>query len=697
MIAWWSNCRLSAKLAVCGAGFLVPIVLLVALLTWQMLRDIDLTTTEIQGMEVMAPLEDFNELLPDHLRLALARLAGENVDHELERTAQAMHATLAALSQSATSHSRVLGLDPTTLASSGKDQIDLKDIIKSLSALTDSKPTSAIQAMSDHDQAQTQVNRLRDYLGDAAQLVLDPELSSYYLLYLMVNDLPRALERLGRLSSSGYLHYSGLSGYDARHLSLSQYATLWEQSVVGRIQNKTDKVLRDLDPQHQAQFSKALIEFVDAANLFFSAAQAMPDKFDPKALARFQATGSAANKAGGVLWDTCNALAKDLLEARANQLKWRMGVTLGVCLASVLAAMFLAWAVASSITNPLARLASIAGRMADGKVVEADSLLASLCPRQAASASELARQRASGSEIVRLYSAVAGMIEGLSELLRETNASGGRIQGSAERIAASARQLEAAAAQQAASTTEVGATSMEISKTAQALAGGMADVLDSASRSAELAQEGRAGLGEMELAMAELGQASRDMTAKLSVIREKTSGIGQFLSTIAKVANQTNLLSLNAAIEAEKAGEFGLGFSVVAREIRRLADQTAAAALDIERTIREMQASVADGVQAMDGFSAKTAQASDTSRSVGQKLARIIASGEELTPRLSKASQDMSAQAEGADQISDVISHLADAAGQTRDALADFRLAAEDLNDTAKALRQALSHFELRD
>ena len=69
------------------------------------------------------------------------------------------------------------------------------------------------------------------------------------------------------------------------------------------------------------------------------------------------------------------------------------------------------------------------------------------------------------------------------------------------------------------------------------------------------------------------------------------------------MADQTNLLSINAAIEAEKAGEYGLGFLVVAREIRRLADQTAVATLDIERMVKEMQSSVAAGVMEMDKFS----------------------------------------------------------------------------------------------
>src|SRR5207302_1442110 len=79
------------------------------------------------------------------------------------------------------------------------------------------------------------------------------------------------------------------------------------------------------------------------------------------------------------------------------------------------------------------------------------------------------------------------------------------------------------------------------------------------------------------------------ITGKLAVLNEKTTNINSVVTTITKVADQTNLLSLNAAIEAEKAGEYGLGFAVVAMEIRRLADQTAVATYDIEKMVKEMQ------------------------------------------------------------------------------------------------------------
>ncbi|MGO4777370.1 methyl-accepting chemotaxis protein, partial [Lysobacter sp. 2RAB21] len=191
----------------------------------------------------------------------------------------------------------------------------------------------------------------------------------------------------------------------------------------------------------------------------------------------------------------------------------------------------------------------------------------------------------------------------LSELVGQIQTSGIQVNSSINEITATLREQQATAAQIAATTTEIGATSREIAATSKELARTMGAVATSAEQTAMLAGNGQDGVAQMEETMGRMIDATAAISGKLAVLAEKASNISQVVTTITKVADQTNLLSLNAAIEAEKAGEYGRGFSVVAVEIRRLADQTAVATLDIEQMVREIQSAVSAGVMGMDKFS----------------------------------------------------------------------------------------------
>src|SRR6201747_2968174 len=127
----------------------------------------------------------------------------------------------------------------------------------------------------------------------------------------------------------------------------------------------------------------------------------------------------------------------------------------------------------------------------------------------------------------------------------------------------------------------------------------------------------------MEGTMRRVSEAAGSVSAKLAVLSEKAGNISLVVTTITKVADQTNLLSLNAAIEAEKAGEYGRGFAVVATEIRRLADQTAVATLDIEQMVKEMQSAVAAGVMGMDKFGEQVRRGIGDVHQVGGHLTQI--------------------------------------------------------------------------
>jgi len=288
------------------------------------------------------------------------------------------------------------------------------------------------------------------------------------------------------------------------------------------------------------------------------------------------------------------------------------------------------------------------------------------------------------------------MSDELAGLVGQVQQSGVQVNTSVTEIAATAREQQATASEIAATTTEIGATSREITVTSRKLVETMHEVARVADESAMLAAQGQVGLTHMEETMRRVIDAAGSINARLVVLSEKAGNISQVVTTITKVADQTNLLSLNAAIEAEKAGEYGRGFAVVATEIRRLADQTAVATYDIEQMVKEIQSAVAAGVMGMDKFSEEVRRGMQDVQQVGGQLSQVIQQVQALAPRVESVNEGMQAQASGAEQITQALTQLSEAAQQTVDSLRQSGLAIDELNAVAIGLRGGVSRFTLR-
>ena len=298
-------------------------------------------------------------------------------------------------------------------------------------------------------------------------------------------------------------------------------------------------------------------------------------------------------------------------------------------------------------------------------------------------------------ELGKLLLAFQTMTESLNSLIRQVQQSGIEVTSSTTEIAASSKQLEATMTEQLASTNEVTATAKEIAYTSEELVKTMGEVGDRASRTANAAGQGQQDLAHMETSMRQLVDSTRTISAKLGLISEKANSISSVVTTITKVADRTNLLSLNAAIEASKAGESGAGFAVVAREIRRLADQTAVATLDIESTVKDMQSAVSTGVMEMDKFTKEVSTSVEDVRKISQQLVEIIAQVQSLTPRFEAVSQGMDNQAQSAQQISETMSQLSEVSQETADSLHQTNSALEKLHESVGKLQQEISRFQV--
>jgi methyl-accepting chemotaxis protein WspA len=364
--------------------------------------------------------------------------------------------------------------------------------------------------------------------------------------------------------------------------------------------------------------------------------------------------------------------AKEVLAERTSVLRW-LGIGI-VLVALVLMALTI------NITNRLGRHL-ITATDAATRVAEGD-----LTVNVAADSSD---------EAGRLLTSIKAMTTSLNSLVTRVKEASIQLMSTATQFSATSTEQEATINGFGASTAQIAAAVREISATSQELLVTMDNVRGVATAAARLADEGRAGLAGMDASMQQLDRSTGSISSKLSVIREKAADINLVVTTITKVADQTNLLSVNAAIEAEKAGEYGLGFLVLAREIRRLADQTAVSTLDIEQMVRQMQTAVTAGVMEMDRFAEDVRQGVTTVARISSQLGEIIERVGQINQRFETVNEGMRAQSQGAKQINDAMLQLNEGARQTAGSVRELNSATSHLRTAVDGLKTEISHFKV--
>ena len=298
-------------------------------------------------------------------------------------------------------------------------------------------------------------------------------------------------------------------------------------------------------------------------------------------------------------------------------------------------------------------------------------------------------------EIGTLATSYNQMLDLIVYLIRQTQESSRRLSQSSNEILSATEQQASGSAEQAASISETTATMEELASTYRQIAENADQVVTMAEASLGSAESGQQAVSNTLSAMEQIKTRTQSSANKILALGERSQQIGQVLSIINSIADQTKILALNAAIEAARAGEAGKGFSVVAIEIRKLAESVVESTGEIGMIMSEIQSSANDLVISTEQELKQVQSGVELAHTTGESLDKILDLIEQTTVAAKEISAATQQQKSATDQVVKAMREVAAVAQQTAAGSRQVASAAEALSGMARESSQVGSAFQI--
>lgn len=282
------------------------------------------------------------------------------------------------------------------------------------------------------------------------------------------------------------------------------------------------------------------------------------------------------------------------------------------------------------------------------------------------------------SSMLRVAATTAGLAAAAEELSVNT-----------AQLAKGGQEQAQQATQAAAAVEEMSATVTELAKNAQ----GVASTAQDANRAAGLGHDVVAG---SITGITRLSETVKDSAGRIQTLGQRSDQIGEIVKVIEDIADQTNLLALNAAIEAARAGEQGRGFAVVADEVRKLAERTTKATKEIADTIRTIQGDTGKAVEAMQAGTKEAQNGTDLVNKAGERIGEIVGAVQTVTTMIQQMAAAIEQQSTATDQIAGNIEAVAAVAKRAEGGLGQVTQATTELARMAGDLQAVVGGFKLK-
>jgi methyl-accepting chemotaxis protein len=337
----------------------------------------------------------------------------------------------------------------------------------------------------------------------------------------------------------------------------------------------------------------------------------------------------------------------------------------------------LAWLLSRHIALPLARLTGLAEQIGRGEIPRE----VSGSPRQ--------------DEVGRLAQAFGVMRQYLRELVQEMNEGISVLASSSEEILAATSQVASSTQETATAISEIATTVAEVKQTAVLAGNKSQGVSESAERTRQIAQGGRQAVEEALSGMQQIREQMQAVAESIMRLGEQSQAIGEIVASVGDLAEQSNLLGVNASIEAVKAGETGKGFSVVAQEVKALAEQSKQATAQVRGILGEIQKAMTKAVMLAEQGSKTVEVGYQRAQASGEAIRSLSSNIEESSEMALQIAVTSQQQMVGMDQVASAMESIRQASQDNVGGTRQVDLAARNLHQLGLKLKGLAARFQL--
>jgi methyl-accepting chemotaxis protein len=583
------------KFALFAAIFSIPVGLMLFLLISEMDKGIGFARKEKIGIEYHRPVIRLLTDIQQHAGMTHAILSGDAVFVERRRAKQAdIAADIREMEIADEKWGKFLGAREKWTAVKDKWQA-LQDRIASL---------EPAESVAEHADVIADLVALASHVADTSNLTVDPDIKSYYLIDTLTGKLPALIQTLGRARDEGIgpLVRKSLRPAEKKDLIVLRGVT---DSLVDWVNTNTEKIFR-YSPSLRKSLEAPAAEVMNAPlGIMEVLTTKVIDTSDfDMAPAEYFARGTAAIDACMKLYDALTPALDAMLQERIDGMTAKKYTAIAVSLAVILLVAYLLAGTLMSIIRAVKSLEQAAAEMASGNL--------SVCA-EVETRDEIARIAVSfnrmAAEFRQLITNVVGLAENVSKAAAHLADSSARI------TEGSHRQSEAASATSAAV--------QEITVSIDQVAEGAREAVRISDKTGELSVRGEAVAQDAAREMARIAETVARSAELIGRLDHHSAEISGIVKVIRDIAEQTNLLALNAAIEAARAGEHGRGFAVVADAVRKLADRTGSATGEIGGKIEAIQDRIREIILDMERSVARVGEGVGLAHQAAEALKEI--------------------------------------------------------------------------